>query len=340
MTAEEQPGADTSTVLRRHWSRLGERGAYLGLRLMLMAYRLFGRTGFSLLLYPVIAYFFLVGTVARRASREFLARVYAQPCGRQVLGSVPGWRHSFRHFLCFGEAVLDKLAAWMGDIRLDQIVYENRSAFEALLHAGRGGVLIASHLGNIEVTRALATVARGLKITVLVDTRHSENFNRLMRRASPDAAVSLIQAAEIGPTTAMVLRERVARGEFVVIAGDRTPPTGSRRVTWVPFLGQPAPFPQGPFVLAALLECPVQLIFCFKRGGRYHVIFEPLAEIIKMPRRARTAALEPLIACYATRLGHHCLEMPYQWFNFFDFWAQAERPPSEKMAAEPRPTVN
>jgi predicted LPLAT superfamily acyltransferase len=23
---------------------------------------------------------------------------------------------------------------------------------------------------------------------------------------------------------------------------------------------------------------------------------------------------------YADRLGHHCLQAPQQWFNFFPFW--------------------
>jgi predicted LPLAT superfamily acyltransferase len=306
-----------------HWARIEERGVYTGLRIMLWAYRVLGRPSFSLLLYPVITYFFIFGAEARRSSRDFLSLVYADPRGRETLGSKPNWRHSFQHFHNFGEAILDKLAAWAGDIRAEDIVYENQAIFDALQRSGRGGLLIASHLGNMEVCRALGQLSLGLKLNVLVHTKHAPNFNRLMRRVSPESNVSIIQTTEVDPGTAMMLHDRIARGEFVVIVGDRTPVTQSARTSWAPFLDRLAPFPQGPFVLAALLECPVQLIFCLKRAGRYHIIFEFFADSIVIPRRKRAKVLDRWTLQYAARLEHYCVSDPYQWFNFFDFWKQA-----------------
>src|SRR3546814_2506022 len=75
-----------------HWAQLEERGVYLGLRLMLMSYRVLGRPGFSLILYPVMVYFFLAGRTARQASMDYLKAVYGLPQGRQILGVPPGWR--------------------------------------------------------------------------------------------------------------------------------------------------------------------------------------------------------------------------------------------------------
>ena len=124
----------------------------------------------------------------------------------------------------------------------------------------------------------------------------------------------------------MMLHDRVAQGEIVVIVGDRTPINAPSRHSWASFLGQPAPFPQGPYILAAILECPVQLIFCLKRAGRYHVIFEPFSEKIASPRRDRARILDDCASRFAARLEHYCLSDPYQWFNFFDFWRQAGEP--------------
>jgi predicted LPLAT superfamily acyltransferase len=325
-----QPGVRSAAELaaaRPHWALLEERGVYLGLRATLLTYRLFGRLGFALLLYPIIAYYFLLGTSARRASLAYLARVAAQPGGLAVLGGAPGWRHAFRHMLCFGEAILDKVVTWTGDIGLADLDFVDHQAFDELCRQGHGGVLIASHLGNVEVCRALGRQQRGLKINVLVHTRHSETFNRLMRDVSAASTMSLIQVTEVGPDTAIMLKERVARGEFVVIVGDRTPPGPSARVNWVPFLGRPAPFPQGPFYLAAMLRCPVLLIFCLKRAGRYRLYLEPFCDATDIARRERAAAIEQWIARYAARLEDFCLRYPYQWFNFFDFWTLAEIPP-------------
>ncbi|WP_340115549.1 hypothetical protein [Pelagibius sp. 7325] len=314
----------------RHWAQLEEKGVYLGLRVMLFSYQVLGRAGFSLLLYPVMAYFFLAGGNARRASLDYLRAVYTQPEGKQKLVTAPGWRQSFAHFMAFGEAILDKLLAWTGRIGLDAVDFENIELFEELQRSGQGGVLITSHFGNAEVCRALGTRKANLKINVLVHTKHAANFNRLMREQSGQSTVSLIETTEVGPETAMMLRERIEMGEFIVIVGDRTPVSLSGRHSYAPFLGRRAPFPQGPYVLAALMKCPVQLLFCFKENGRFRVVFEPFSQGIKLPRKERAASLESLVGAFAKRLECYCLRQPYQWFNFFDFWRQDQAEPVAK----------
>ena len=291
---------------------------------MLMTYRVLGRPGFSLLLYPVILYFYLVNGTARRASTDYLRRINMDIAGRKMLGRSPAQLRTFRHFMCFGEAILDKFRAWTGKLQLKDISFENRETFAALQESGQGAVLIASHLGNVEVSRALATHKTNLKITALVHTKSAKRFNRLMREENPDSSVSIIQTTEVGPGTAMLLKQKkVDDGEFVVIVGDRTPVGESLRVIWAPFLGRPAPFPEGPFVLAAILKCPVLLIFCLKHNDRFRVIYEPFCDVIDMPRARRREVLSELVIRYAKRLEFHCLNHPYQWFNFFDFWGGA-----------------
>lgn len=319
-----------------HWARIEERGIYLGLRLMLGVYRLLGRPFFSALLMPVMAYFFMSARTARQASRHFLARVHQMPHGPGALGiapgSKPGWSASFRHFYEFGQSILDKIAAWTGGIGLEDVTLENEEIFDEAMAAGQGLLLIGSHLGNMEVCRALARRHAGLRLNVLVHTRHSENFSRLMREANPEAEVALIQTTEIGPATAIALQEAVGRGEVVVIAGDRTPESGSGRHGWAPFLGHDAPFPEGPYIMASLLKCPVQLLFCVKVEGRYRISFERFSPLLTLPRARRADILQDCVTRFAARLEHHTLRAPYQWFNFFDFWNQAAKftPPPER----------
>jgi predicted LPLAT superfamily acyltransferase len=305
-----------------HWASLRERGAFWGLRIMFGTYRLLGRRVFAWLLRPVVVYFYLSNRSARRSSLTFLRRVHAESSD-EAEGRPPSWFDGFRHFLSFGEALGDKIAAWAGDIRLDDLDRKEAETLEALHRAGRGGILIGCHLGNMEVTRAIATQIPDLRITALVHTRHSRNFTRLMQRVAPESTLSVLQTSEITPTTAMLLSERVARGEFVVIAGDRTPVGRSSRVSWAPFLGHPAPFPQGPYILAGLLKSPVLLAFCVKRGRQHHLSFEPFSDGMSLPRHDRAAWAEEWARRYAARLEHHCKASPLQWFNFFDFWKQA-----------------
>src|SRR5690606_12242539 len=102
-------------------------------------------------------------------------------------------------------------------------------------------------------------------------------------------------------------------------AVDRTQPGEPTHA--VPFLGDEAEFPVAPWLLAAVLQVPVQLAFGLYRGGnRYDLAFEPFTDGLAIPRRERAAAVPALIARYAARLEHHVRDAPYNWFNFYDFW--------------------
>ncbi len=55
----------------------------------------------------------------------------------------------------FGESMLDKLAVWQGDISLDALEFHNHEVFANLVRQGKGCVMVGSHLGNLEICRAL-----------------------------------------------------------------------------------------------------------------------------------------------------------------------------------------
>lgn len=125
---------------------------------------------------------------------------------------------------------------------------------------------------------------------------------------------------DIGPETAILLKEKLDNGEWVAIVGDRIAVTPQRggdwRVCWSPFMGQPAPFPQGPFILASILRCPVNLIFALRQHGKLHIHCETFADLLLLPRGERQQALQNAIDHYAARLEHYALQSPLDWFNF------------------------
>jgi predicted LPLAT superfamily acyltransferase len=115
------------------------------------------------------------------------------------------------------------------------------------------------------------------------------------------------------------LERRVRAGEFVAIAGDRVPVAGGR-VAVVPFLGAPAAFPVGAYVLASLLACPLLLLGCVREGQGHVVRFEMLADSLALPRAGREQALRHWAGLFAQRLEALLVRAPYDWFNFFPFW--------------------
>ena len=302
---------------RSHWASLSERGLLWGLLFSTFAYRLLGRTGCLAVLSPVVLYFFLTGREQRVASREFLARVFAARGATRD----PGWADSYRHFMSFAGRAVDSFAAWDGRLPPDIVSDAEGSAIGQAAGDPRGALFIVSHLGNADLSRALLDGPTRDRMTVLVHTRHALHYNEVLRRFNPAAAVNTLQVTGIGPETTIDLRERIERGEWVVIAGDRTPIGSRDRVARVPFLGKDAAFAHGPFILGALLGCPVYLLFCLREGRRYRLYVERMADRIELPRDGREEALTACARRYAARLEHYAMKDPLQWYNFFDFWA-------------------
>lgn len=312
----------------RHWSRIAERGTSLGLRCMLWAYRLAGRKGVRLLTEFVVAYFFLTGARARRASRDYLRRLHDHCGPLPDLPGKPGLRHSYRHFRAFSSSAVDKFLAWMDCARDIPIAFPEQAAFEALRRSGTGAVFLSAHIGNLEMLRALGSAQGMAGLNAVVYTENAVRFQALLRRINPRFTSNLICISDLGPDTAIVLQERLDRGESLFIVGDRTPVSGNARTVTVPFLGRPARFPMGPLLLAHLLRCPVYLFFCTREGPGYRVHMERFAERLDLPRKEREAVIRERLEQFARRLEDRCRATPFQWFNFFDFWATDAQDPA------------
>lgn len=306
-----------------HWAQVPERKGLAGMRLMLNIYQRLGRRAFNALLYPVVAWMWLTGSSQRNASRQWLERVRQQAQHQQI--ALPHGLNSYRHFLRFGDAMLNKIAAWRGDIIWGRDIEFAPGSREVLQpQAGQGKLILAAHLGDIEASRALAQVEAGLIINALVFTDHAQRFRQIIEEIAPQAAVNLLPVSHIGPQTAMLLQDKLDAGEWVAIVGDRIAVNsqrgGERRVCWSQFMGSPAPFPQGPFILAAALRCPVILMMVLREQGKLRIHAENFANPLLLPRATRTQALQEIIDKYAQRLEVYALRSPLDWFNFYDFW--------------------
>lgn len=310
-----------------HWAATPERRGQWGLRFMLWLYQRAGRLPFILLLWPVVAVYWLSGRAARAASQQWLTRVQAVAHQQQI--ALPRPLSSYRHFLRFGNSMLDKVASWRGDLQWGRDI-DFAPGAEAVIRGaeGKGQLILASHLGDIEACRAMAKQVSGLVINALVFTDNAQRFRAVLESIAPQAGVNLLPVSDIGPDTAILLQQKLDAGEWVAIVGDRTAVQrqrgGERRVVWSEFMGQPAPFPQGPFVLAVALRCPVLLMFALRQQGKLRVHCEAFADPLPLPRNGRQQALQAAVDRYAARLQHHALLAPLDWFNFYDFWALPE----------------
>jgi len=76
-----------------------------------------------------------------------------------------------------------------------------------------------------------------------------------------------------------------------------------------------------PGMMMAMLRLNVLFMAGLYLGAnRYALHFEPLVDFGAHPGPAPEAGLDAYVGC----LERHCRSAPFNWFNFYDFWATAD----------------
>jgi predicted LPLAT superfamily acyltransferase len=295
--------------MRAEWVTRRERGSVGLLRLMALFSLRMGRRAGRIPLYLIAAYFFLFAPRARRASRAYL---------RRALGRAPTARDRFRQVMSFATTIHDRVYLLNDRFELFDLTVEGEELMRERLRCGAGGFLVGAHLGSFEVTRAIGRRQPGLRVAMAAYEDNARKINALWAAINPKLASETVP---LGSLEAMLkVRALLDEGVFVGMLADRTP--GGEAAQRVQFLGAPARFPIGPMRVAALLGGEAVLMLGLYLGGnRYRIVFESLADFSTVSREGRDDAIRAAVVRYARRLEAHCREQPYNWFNFFDFWA-------------------
>lgn len=304
--------------MKQEWIRRPEGGSALALKFIRGFALRCGRTPARLVLYPVAAYFLLRRGPERRASRDYLQRIFGRPAKLSEVAA---------HVYCFSCTTLDRVFLLAERFRRFDIRTFGLSSLDRALAMNRGVLLFGSHLGSFEALRVLSLQRPDVVIRVVIDIEQGPTLSAILNALNPAMAATIINARTGGPTVALAIKEALDTNAIVAILVDRARPGNA--VTQAEFLGSPAPFPASPWQLAATLKAPVALAFGLYLGGnRYDLHFEAFSDSIVLERRERTAALNRVVQHFADRLAHYAQMAPYNWFNFYDFW-NAEGTPAD-----------
>lgn len=293
------------------WRRQAERGSLALMRALTRFALLFGRRAAQAFLPPICLYFIVFSGPARRASRAYLARVLPQP---------PKFRDIYRHYLTFATTILDRVF-WLSG-RVDDYALELHGieCVESAMRAGDGCLLIGAHFGSFELTRVLARDMPDMPIDVLMHPHNARKIGAAIRAVDDVTERNVIVLGE--RDTMLRVRDALRAGHGVGLLADRS--MHATDLCACSFLGAPAAFARGPFKLAAALPVPAILFHSVWLGARrYRVEFVPMAV-------ARDAAggidVDASVRAYARWLESACRGAPYNWFNFYDFWAAVDEP--------------
>ena len=300
MSAQATPG----------WMRQQERSNLAILRLMVWISLTFGRAAGRVVLAGIALYFTLFAPRARRASRAYLKR---------ALGRWANWADGYRHVFSFATTIHDRIYLLNERFDLFDIEVIGAEALHEALARQPGVLLMGAHLGSFEALRAAGRGRAGLRVAMLMYEENARKINATLEAINPRATQDIIPLGRM--ESMLEARDKLDAGYLVGMLADRS--LGDDATAGCPFLGEAAPFPLGPWRLAAMLRRPVFFMTGLYLGGnRYQLHFVPLADFSATPRGKRDAAIAAAMQCYADCLSRFCTLAPYNWFNFFDFWKQ------------------
>lgn len=292
------------------WAASEERGHAAAIRLIVWIALHLGRSVTRLFLYPICLYFLAFAAQARASSGAYLSRALGRPAR---------WTDCFRHYHAFASTVLDRVYLLNNEMDMFDLHIEGEEIAKKELVHGGGCFLFGAHLGSFEVLRALGHRQPNLKLSLVMYEENARKINSVLNAINPDLALEVIA---LGRSDSMfAVRERLDQGYFIGILADRGLSLEEEEHISIDFLGAAAPFPVGPFRLAAILRRPVLLMVGLYRGGRrYDVYFERLVDFTDPPHEAQGEEVERAMRRYVERLEYFCRLEPYNWFNFHDFW--------------------
>lgn len=306
------------------------RGGYFGHWFFVQVVKLFGPSPAYALLYPVVFFYLFWAGDARAASQLYTTRVLGPT------GFFGRWARTYQHLLSFARSILDGAMLGIKGPGIFKLEHVGSEHIRGLSESGKGGVMLTAHLGTWELSSGMLRDKHGVSRVALVMFRSdSEQLQKFIERTHGKRP-RVISVGD-GDLAALEIMRAVRGGEIAAMQGDRTVDARDVRL---PFFGHDARFPVGPWVIAALSGAPILWSFAIRVGPRqYRFVADPPRVLKFDSKRPKDEQLKEWVSVYVARVEEILREHPYQWFNFFDFWAAEPKLPAAKPTSTVGPIV-
>lgn len=283
------------------------KGFPLGYRIFVWVLKTFGIYPAYFLLRIVALYYFFF---SYKASRQIYL-LYRYKLGYNFLSSIS---KIYKNYYLLGQSIIDKVVLMSGIKNNFSFNFDGEENLLQIAEMKKGGILISAHIGNWDVAGHLFTRLKTPINIVLYDGEH-EQIKRYMEGITGKPNMKIIVIKE-DLSHIYAISDALTKNELVCMHADRYLP-GNKTIS-TSFLGTPAKFPLGPFLLAATFKVPVSFVFAVKESKLHYHFFA--SHLNEYNSNSKEDTINQILKNFAMEMEVKLKKYPCQWFNYFNFW--------------------
>ena len=283
------------------------KGNKAGYQIFVWILKNFGVLPAYFLLRFVVIYFFLF---SYKSSRQ-IYYLYHDKLGYGRLASI---FKLYRNYFLLGQSIIDKVVVMSGIKNKFTYHFDGEENLREIASLQRGGMLISAHIGSWDIAghflKRLET-----RIHIVMFDGEQEQIKEYLDTVTGKKAVNIIFIKN-DLSHIYEISEAFKNNELVCMHADRFL-EGNKTLT-TDFLGTPARFPMGPFVLASTFRVPVSYVFAVKESNLHYHLFA--SKIKNYDQLDKNLVMPEMLLEFKKEMELKVKQYPEQWFNYYNFW--------------------
>lgn len=220
----------------------------------------------------------------------------------------------YRNYYRLGQTLIDKIAIMSGAAVNFTFNFDGEENLRQITALQKGGLLLSAHVGNWEIAGYLLKRLNTRINIVMFDGEHQKIKEYLKSVTGETTAKIIVIKNDLSHI--FEINEALKNNELVCMHADRF--VEGNKTIETDFLGSPAKFPLGPFLLAAKFKVPVAFVFALKETTFHYHFFSTEAKDYSMYEKDESVA--QMLKGFAKAMEEKVKTYPEQWFNYYDFW--------------------
>ncbi len=227
---------------------------------------------------------------------------------------------AWQQFHNFTDVFLDRLL--LQETKELTFTSEGCEHLEKLIDAGKGGILLMSHMGNWDVAaHLLKRKVKQIRLLLYMGVKQKEQIEQIQKESLSQSGIQIIAVEQNGGSPMDILEgvKFIESGGVVSLTGDLVWDKNQRTVP-VNFLGREILLPEAPHLFALLSGTPLFIFFAFRTGKhQYHFTMSEPIVLDCTSREERPGAIRRAAQQYADILEVTLRNYPLQWYHFKPF---------------------